>query len=69
MLLLGPPFPLFVEAGEIVEGSCYFSEVLDKSVVKVAEADELPDSFDVMGWLPILYCLHFDTFHFKSIGG
>ena len=52
-----------------MEGSCYFGKVLDEPVVEIAEADELPDGFDITGWLPIMYCLHFDTFHFESIGG
>ena len=68
MLLSGSPFPLFVESGEVMEGSCYFGEVFDELVVKIAKANELSDSFDIMGRLPVLNGFHFDTFHFKSIG-
>jgi len=68
MLLTGSPLPLFIEFSEIMKGSCYFSKVFDKSVVEVAETNEFSDSFDISGWLPIIYGFYLYTFHFKSIG-
>jgi len=68
MLLTGSPLPFFTETSEVMEGLCYFGEVLDESVVKVAKADELSDCFDVMGGFPVLDSVYLDTFHFESIG-
>jgi len=68
VLLAGAPLPFLVEFGEVMEGSCYVSEVPDELVVEVAKADEFPDGFDILGWLPIVYGFYLHMFHLKSIG-